>query len=135
MGLALFSIWAYIALVTFLARDEVAGNSRQRTHFFLAGLGGWFMLWSATAFIWYRHEYYLPMVWLALAMLLRYPIRDLARESTPKNTGKLVGTLLRLVPLVDVMGMIANDVPPGLALAGAIWILPAYAVGKLFYST
>ncbi len=135
MGLALVSIWAYIALVTYLARDEVDGNSRRRTHFFLAGMGGWFMLWSVTAFLWYRYEYYLPMVWLALAMLLRYPIRDLARDPSPKNTGKMIGLLLRLVPLVDVMAMIANHVPLVPALAGAAWIVPAYLVGKLFYST
>ncbi len=135
MGLALLSIWAYIALVTYLARDEVDGNSRRRTHLFLAGMGGWFILWSVTAFLWYRYEYYLPMVWLALAMLLRFPIRDLARDPSPKNTGKMIGLLLRLVPLVDVMAMIANHVPLMPALAGALWIVPAYVVGKLFYST
>jgi 4-hydroxybenzoate polyprenyltransferase len=135
LGLALFSLWAYIALVTYLARDEVGGNSRLRVRNFFVGVAAWFILWSATAFTWYRREFYLPVIWLTLALLLRFPLRNLARDASPKHTGQMVGALLRLVPLVDVMAMLANHVPPTQALVGALWILPAYAVGKIFYST
>jgi hypothetical protein len=43
--------------------------------------------------------------------------------------------MLRFVPLVDVIAMLANHVPPAYALAGALWIVPAYAVGRWYYST
>ncbi|HKP96574.1 MAG TPA: UbiA family prenyltransferase [Fibrobacteria bacterium] len=133
--LALFSLWAYIALVTFLARDEVGGNSRRRAVLFLGGLALWFIAWSAAAFKWFRAENFLALAWLALAMFLRGPLRNLATDPSPKHTGRMVGAMLRLVPLVDVLAMLANQVPPAYALAGALWILPAYAVGKWFYST
>jgi 4-hydroxybenzoate polyprenyltransferase len=135
LGLALFSLWAYIALVTFLARDEVGGNTRARMRLFFMGVAAWFILWSGTAFTWYRSELHLPIAWLILAMFLRAPLRNLATDPTPKHTGQMVGAMLRLVPLVDVMAMFANHVPAGPAMAGVLWILPAYAVGKLFYST
>ena len=135
LGLALFSIWAYIALVTYLARDEVGGNSRLRFRFFFGGIAAWFIMWSAIAFIWYRKEYVLPVVWMALALLLRFPLRNLARDPSPKHTGQMIGGMLRLVPLIDVMAMIANHVSPIPAFAGALWIVPAYIVGKWFYST
>ncbi len=135
MGLALFSLWSYIALVTYLARDEVGGNSLARNRAYFAGLGLWFGFWAVTAFTWYRAEFLLPIVWLALAMLLWKPVRNLSKAPTPKHTGQLIGGMLRLVPLVDVLAMVANHVPPAQALGGALWILPAFAVGKLFYST
>lgn len=135
LGLALFSLWSYIALVTYLARDEVGGNSRARNRIYFAGLTLWFAFWAFLAFRWYRAEFILPIAWLALALLLRKPARNLAKDPSPKHTGQLVGMMLRLVPLVDVMAMLANHVPPAQAVAGALWILPAFAVGKLFYST
>lgn len=133
--LALFSLWAYIALVTYLARDEVGGNSRQRAARFLAGLGVWFAGWAAAAILWFRGEHLLALAWLALAMALRNPLRDLARDPSPKHTGKTVGSMLRYVPLVDVIAMFANQVPWEFAAAGALWIVPAYLVAKKFYST
>jgi hypothetical protein len=33
------------------------------------------------------------------------------------------------------MAMLANHVPVTSALIGTLWIVPAYAIGKLFYST
>lgn len=133
--LALFSLWAYIALVTFLARDEVGGNSRRRSILFLCGLGLWFIGWPTVALAWFRAQPLMALAWLALAMFLRGPLRNLAAEPSPKHTGQMVGGMLRLVPLVDVIAMLANQVPPEYALAGALWIVPAYAVGKWFYST
>jgi 4-hydroxybenzoate polyprenyltransferase len=135
LGLALFSIWAYIALVTYLARDEVGGNSRKRARIFFAGIATWFICWSGTSFIWYRNEFSLHLIWLALALLLMQPFRNLALNPSPKHTGQMIGSLLRLVPLIDVMAMLANHVPVTSALIGTLWIVPAYAIGKLFYST
>lgn len=133
--LSLISLWAYIALVTFLARDEVGGNSRRRATLFLGGLGLWFAAWAAAGILWYRAERPLALAWLALALLLRNPLRNLAKDPSPKHTGKAVGMLLRYVPLVDVVALFANHVPWPYAAAGVLWILPAYAVGKWFYST
>ena len=133
--LALASLWAYIALVTFLARDEVGGNTRKRAILYLAGLAVWFAGWAASAIVWYRAEHLLALAWLALAMLLRGPLKNLAADATPKHTGQMVGMMLRCVPLVDVLAMLANGVRWEYAVAGALWILPAYGVGKWFYST
>jgi 4-hydroxybenzoate polyprenyltransferase len=133
--LALFSLWSYIALVTFLARDEVGGNSRRRAARFLAGLGAWFAAWAAAAIVWFRGEHLLALAWLGLLMALRNPLRDLARDPSPRHTGKTVGAMLRFVPLVDVVAMFANHVPWQYAAAGALWIVPAYLVAKKFYST
>lgn len=133
--IALFSLWGYIALVTFLARDEVGGNSKTRSRLFLAGIALWFIAWSVAAFTWFRPEIFLPVAWLALAMFLRGPLRNLAADPSPKHTGQMVGGMLRLVPLVDVLTMLANHVPPEYALPGVLWIAPAFAVGKWFYST
>jgi 4-hydroxybenzoate polyprenyltransferase len=133
--LSLLSLWAYIALVTFLARDEVGGNSRRRASLFLAGLGLWFAAWAAAAMLWFRGEHGLAFAWLGLLLCLRNPLRDLAKEPSPRHTGKAVGMLLRCVPLVDAVAMFANHVPMPYAAAGVLWILPAYAVGKWYYST
>jgi hypothetical protein len=133
--LALLSLWAYIALVTFLARDEVGGNSRLRAALFLAGLGLWFAGWATAAILWYRAEHALALAWLALALALRNPLRALAVDPSPRNTGKAVGLLLRCVPLVDVVALFANHVPWPYAAAGALWIVPAYLIGKWYYST
>jgi 4-hydroxybenzoate polyprenyltransferase len=133
--IALLSLWAYIALVTFLARDEVGGNSRLRSRLFLGGLGLWFLGWCAAAFAWFRAETLMAAAWLALVLLLRKPLRNLVADPSPKHTGQMVGGMLRLVPLVDVLAMLANQVPAEYALPGALWIAPAYLVGKWFYST
>lgn len=132
---ALISLWAYIALVTFLARDEVGGNTRRRAMIYLGGLAAWFIAWPIAGLTWFRNEPFMAPAWLALAMFLRGPLRNLASDPSPKNTGKMVGAMLRFVPLVDVIAMLANHVPPAYALAGALWIVPAFAVGKWFYST
>lgn len=133
--LAIVSLWAYIALVTFLARDEVGGNSARRSRWFLAGLGIWFAGWAAVALAWYRAQHLLALAWLSLALSLRTPLRFLAADASPKHTGKMVGMMLRCVPLVDVIAMLACGVSWPWAVAGVLWIAPAYVVGRWFYST
>jgi 4-hydroxybenzoate polyprenyltransferase len=64
MWMALLSLWAYIALVTFLARDEVGGNTRRRLGLFLAGLAAWFIAWPVAGLTWFRSEPF--MAWLGL---------------------------------------------------------------------
>ena len=137
---ALFSLWAYIALVTYLARDEVQGNSRAKARLFLAGITLWFMGWSAA--IWMGMgpgqgiaAIAMAAVWLAHLLFLLGPFRNLAREPSPRNTGKTVGAMLRTVPMADVMAMLAAGAPLAAALPGVLWILPAWLIGQLFYST
>ncbi len=132
---ALFSLWGYIAIVTYLARDEVGGNTKKRAYLFMLGTAVWFIGWSVAALAWFHAGNLLALAWLGLAILLRVPLRNLASDPSPKHTGQMVGMMLRLVPLVDVLAMLANQVPPVQALCGALWVLPAYAVGKWFYST
>jgi 4-hydroxybenzoate polyprenyltransferase len=137
---ALFSLWAYIALVTYLARDEVQGNSRLKAKLFLSGITVWFMGWSLA--IWLGHApgqglqaIVLGLVWVGHVLFLMPVFRNLARDPSPKHTGKTVGAMLRTVPMADCMAMLACGAPPVAALLGLLWILPAWLVGKVFYST
>lgn len=136
----LFSLWAYIALVTYLARDEVGGNSRRRARAFLSGITFWFMAWSFAIWLGMGPGQSLMVLamgvaWLLHVGLLLGPFRALARDPSPRNTGKTVGAMLRTVPLADVLAMLAAGAPLIAALPGVLWILPAWVVGRLFYST
>jgi 4-hydroxybenzoate polyprenyltransferase len=133
--LALFSLWSYIALVTFLAKDEVQGNSRRRARIFMGGFALWMIGWSLAIWLWVRPDLPAALVWLLLALNLRLPLRNLAADPSPKHTGQAVGGLLRLVPAIDAMAMLANQVPPAIAFGGLLWLVPAIVVGKKFYST
>lgn len=137
---SLFSLWAYIALVTYLAKDEVQGNSRLKAKLFLSGITVWFMVWSIV--IWMGHApgqglqaMVLGLVWIGHVLFLLGPFRNLARDPSPKHTGKTIGALLRTVPMADCMAMLVAGAPPVAALVGLLWILPAWMAGKLFYST
>ena len=137
---ALVSLWAYIALVTYLARDEVQGNSRAKSRLFLAGISLWFIAWSLAIWTGMGPGQSLTVlamaaVWLAHVLFLAGPFRALAKDPSPRNTGRTIGTLLRTVPLADVLAMLAAGAPLIAALPGALWILPAWLVGRLFYST
>lgn len=136
----LFSLWAYIALVTYLARDEVGGNSRRRARVFLGGITAWFMAWSFAIWLGMGPGRSVPVMamgaaWILHVGLLLGPFRALARDPSPRNTGKTVGAMLRTVPLADVLAMLAAGAPLIAALPGVLWILPAWVAGRLFYST
>jgi 4-hydroxybenzoate polyprenyltransferase len=133
--IALLSLWAFIALVTFLAKDEVQGNSRRRARLFLIGFAAWMIAWSLVIWLLVRPDLPAAAVWLLLALNVREPLRNLAKDPSPKHTGQAVGGMLRLVPVVDVMAMLACAVPPLFAFWGLFWIVPAIVVGKKFYST
>jgi UbiA prenyltransferase family len=137
---SLFALWAYIALVTYLARDEVGGNSRLRARVFLGGITSWFTAWSFAIWLGMGPGQSLRVLamgvaWTLHVCLLLAPFRALSRDPSPRNTGKTVGALLRTVPLADVLAMLAAGAPLIAALPGVLWILPAWVVGKLFYST
>lgn len=137
---ALLSLWTYITLVTYLARDEVKGNSRLRARIFLAGMGVWFLAWAVhigTAAGPGRGIPVLCMaaVWLGHVLFLLRPFRALAADPSPRHTGRTIGALLRAVPLADVLAMVAAGAPLVAALPGILWILPAWLAGRLFYST
>lgn len=137
---ALVSLWAYIALVTYLARDEVQGNTRLKVRLFLGGMVLWFAAWALA--IWMSSDPGQGLVVVAMmAVLVAHqvfllkPFRALASDPSPPNTGKTIGALLRTVPLADVLAMLAAGAPLIYALPGVLWILPAWLVGRLFYST
>jgi 4-hydroxybenzoate polyprenyltransferase len=137
---ALISLWAYITLVTFLARDEVQGNARWKARLFLMGITAWFMAWSAALWLVLAPGRSLvaaamALVWLAHVLFLMGPLRGLSRDPSPRNTGRTVGAMLRAVPFADVMAMLAAGTPLIAALPGLLWILPAWLAGRLFYST
>jgi len=135
LGLALFSLWAYIAIVTYLARDEVGGNSKARNRNYFIILAFWLFTWLMLALKQIHTVFILSLIWVFLIMLLRRPLQKLWTSPSPKHTGQMVGTMLRFVPIIDVLAMLLNHVPSTQALLGLLWVLPAYTIGKLFYST
>jgi hypothetical protein len=77
----------------------------------------------------------MALVWSAHLIFLLGPFRNLSRDPSPRNTGRTVGALLRSVPFADVLAMLAAGAPLAAALPGLLWILPAWLIGRLFYST
>lgn len=123
---ALASLALYVALVTFLARDEVTGNTPARARAFLAGLAAWLAGWSAWASTdrtWAAGA--AVAVLLLFVWLLRGGIAALRREpSSPAATGRTVGGMLGAMPATDALGMLAAGTSLPWALAGLLWMLP-----------
>jgi 4-hydroxybenzoate polyprenyltransferase len=134
---ALLSLGAYVALVTYLARDEVQGNSLGRVRFFFFGLAAWFAAWASYAALHPRLGALLLAAVLALLLyLLSEALSGLRRNpGAAPATGKTVGALLRSLPAVDVVGMLAAGVAWPWALLGLAWMLPGRFLAKRFYST
>lgn len=134
---AIGSIWIYIALVTYLARDEVQGNSAMRVRIFFAGLAVWAGLWIGFAAFHYSvTSYILLAVLLFHLWQLSKPVRNLRENlSAPSATGRTIGALLRTLPMTDVLGMLGAGVFWPWALAGLLWTQPGRFLAKKFYST
>ncbi len=137
IAFALVSLASYIMLVTYLAHEEVRGTSWRRLRVFLGGLTLWGLGWLSFSVFMLEGEYalYAIMVMAAIFAALYRPLRALSAQPSPKNTGKTVGSMLRLIPLIDVLAMLANLVAVPWALLGLLWILPGYFIGRYFYST
>jgi hypothetical protein len=148
---ALLSLGVYVALVTYLARDEVRGNSASRARLFLVGIAAWFAAWSAWAV---THFSWLSIIGVALlvfhAWLLKDAVGGLRRNPTsPAATGKTVGALLRTLPVTDALGMLAAGVAfwpyqgamgyghfvVPWALLGLAFLLPGRFIPRRFYAT
>ncbi len=134
---ALLSLWLYIAVVTFLARDEVGGNAPRRVRLFFWGLALWCGLWMGFAIREFSWTSILLLVVLLLHLFwLHRPLRNLWGDpSSPSATGRCVGALLRSLPLTDVTGMLAVGVAWPWALLGAVWMAGGFLLPKRFYST
>jgi hypothetical protein len=134
---ALLSLGAYVALVTYLARDEVQGNSLGRVRVFFFGLAAWFAIWASFAVL---HPW-LNTLLLAAALALHLYVLSGALSALRRAprlapaTGKTVGALLRSLPVVDVVGMLAAGVAWPWALLGLAWMLPGRFLARRFYST
>jgi 4-hydroxybenzoate polyprenyltransferase len=134
---ALASLGLYIALVTWLARDEVRGNSRFRVQVFFIGLSAWFAGWASYASTersWVSIAMvavlllHARLVWGAIVGLRRMP-------ASPATTGKTVGGMLGTMPATDALGMLAAGVPLLAAFSGLLWMLPGRWLARRFYST
>jgi 4-hydroxybenzoate polyprenyltransferase len=133
----LVSLGLYVALVTFLARDEVQGNSIRRVQVFMVGFAAWFAGWAAyasTVRSWVSVGVVIVLVlhfWLlknAIAGLRQMP-------ASPATTGKTVGGMLGSMPATDALAMLATGVAIPWALAGLLWMLPGKWLARRFYST
>jgi 4-hydroxybenzoate polyprenyltransferase len=123
---ALASLGLYVALVTFLARDEVTGNSPRRVRAYLVALAAWFAGWAAFASTvrgWTALAVLAAL--LLLAWLLRHALASLRQAPTsPASTGRTVGGMLGAMPVTDSLGMLASGTPFVWALGGLLWMLP-----------
>ncbi len=134
---ALASLALYVALVTYLARDEVTGNSPARVRVFFVGLAAWlagWAAWASTDRTWAAAA--AVAVLLLFAWLLRDAIAGLRRmPASPAATGKTVGGMLGAMPVTDVLGMLAAGTPLPWALGGLLWMLPGRWLARRFYTT
>jgi 4-hydroxybenzoate polyprenyltransferase len=123
---ALASLGLYVALVTFLARDEVTGNGMGRVRAYFTGLAAWFAGWAAFASTirgWTAVA--VAAVLILLVWLLRHALAALRHApSSPASTGRTVGGMLGAMPVTDVLGMLAAGTPFAWALGGLLWMLP-----------
>jgi 4-hydroxybenzoate polyprenyltransferase len=134
---ALASIGVYIVIVTYLAKDEVQGNSRIRVRIFLTGMALWVALWIGFAAFRFSPSSFILLAVLLLHMVLLFkPVRNLqTNPASPAATGKTIGALLRSLPMTDVVGMLGAGVIWPWALLGLAWMLPGPFLAKRFYST
>jgi 4-hydroxybenzoate polyprenyltransferase len=132
---ALISLGCYIAAVTYLARDEVQGNAQGRVRFFLFGLGLWTGGWIALGVRGLAPWWAVVATLAALAILIASPLRALWRKASPAHTGRMVGTLLRGIPLVDMLGLWAAGAGWPIALSAVLFMVPGPILMKRFYST
>jgi 4-hydroxybenzoate polyprenyltransferase len=133
----LLSLGLYVALVTWLARDEVQGNSVLRVKVFMLGFAAWFAAWAAYAST--------VRSWVSVGVvailvlhfwLLKNPIAGLRRmPASPATTGKTVGGMLGTMPATDALAMLATGVAIPWALAALLWMLPGKWLARRFYST
>ncbi|HAO99991.1 MAG TPA: hypothetical protein DCQ83_08115 [Fibrobacteres bacterium] len=131
------SLGVYIFCVTYLARDEVGGNTKARARVFFAGLMLWMGAWIGFAAF---HPSLLSFILFAVLLchlwLLSTALRNLrTNPGSPASTGKLVGMLLRTMPLTDVVAMLSAAVAVPWALLGLAWMLPGPFLARRFYST
>ncbi|HLU69159.1 MAG TPA: UbiA family prenyltransferase [Fibrobacteria bacterium] len=134
---ALASLGFYVALVTWLARDEVQGNSVRRVKAFMIGFAAWFAGWAAFAST-VRSWVSLGVVVVLIGhfWLLKNAIAGLrARPTAPASTGKTVGGMLGTMPATDALAMLATGVAIPWALAGLLWMVPGRLLARRFYST
>jgi hypothetical protein len=134
---ALASLGLYVALVTWLARDEVRGNSVRRVRVFMMGFAAWFAAWAAYAST--------VRSWISLGVvavlvlhfwMLKNAIAGLRRmPGSPATTGKTVGGMLGTMPATDALAMLATGVAIPWALSALLWMLPGKWLARRFYST
>ena len=111
---------------TFLARDEVTGNSAGRVRAYFIGLAAWFAGWAAYAStVRGLTAAMVAAVLILFAWLLRRPLAALRyAPSAPASTGRAVGGRLGSMPVTDVLAMLAAGAPWAWALGGLLWMLP-----------
>jgi hypothetical protein len=133
----LASLGLYVAIVTYLARDEVAGNSAARVQIFFIGFAAWFSAWAAFAAT--RHSLISLGVVVILVLhlfLLKDALAGLRRApSSPGATGRTVGTMLGSMPVTDALALFAAGVAWPWSFAGLLWMLPGKWLARRFYTT
>ncbi len=133
--LALISLGAYIALVTYLARDEVQGNARARVRTFLFFFGLWLGAWVALAWRGLGPWWGLVGTMAALMSVIGPPFKHLWRRPTPAHSGKMIGALLRSIPLVDMLALWTAGLYWPIVISMAVFMVPGPILMKRFYST
>ncbi len=134
---ALVSLGFYVALVTYLARDEVTGNSVSRARVFFMGFAAWFSAWAAFA----ATSHSLASLGVVAVLVVHlFLMKDAlaglrTMPGSPATTGKTVGGMLGSMPATDALAMFAAGVFWPAALAGLVWMLPGKWLARRFYST
>jgi len=137
MLFALVSLGAYVFLVTYIARDEVKGNSPERVRVFMLGTLSWLLLWMC--FWIYGGSGFnkvLGILVIVFHILFIYKsISELIQNPDAKNTRRLVTLMLVSMPVVDVYNLLLNGVGIFYAFVPLALLFLAKFTGKKFYAT
>ncbi len=126
----------YVAALTYIARDEVDGNTQRRARTglsFMAALGGFVVVsllvdprWPASPWAW---------PWVIAALLLAYKNwSPLWRRHDGATTGRAIGGGIMLIPLIDA-AVCAVAGAPLAAIAVVALVVPALILKQFFSPT
>ncbi len=134
---ALLSLGMYIYLVTFLARDETRGNSRERATAFMLGMMLWGGMWLGyfLSSSWSREKWAGLLVLALLGYFVMRPMLNFFKEPSAKHTGKLVGVMLGCIPLLDIMALLLHQSKLPVAAVPLLLLFLAKRSARIFYVT
>jgi 4-hydroxybenzoate polyprenyltransferase len=123
----------YVVALTYLARDEVGGNSARRARLGLAALAA--LAVALAAVLAAIHARWPAWIWFAgLVALQARNWAPLATDASARRTGRAIGGGILLIPVLDATAVAAAGSPVA-AIGVAALALPAMLLRRWFSPT